>query len=92
MIVKEKPDRRRRRKRQGSPVAFEIPEVRPSILDPCLPSEPLLDKCACADTLVLFVQNRPVAMIAGSSLDCVSLNMRLNQLRIRSPRGAEREA
>jgi len=65
---------------------MQLPETRPSILDPCLESEPWIDKCPCADTLVLFLHNHPIAIIAGSNLECVSLTMRLNQLRHRMPR------
>jgi hypothetical protein len=77
---------RRLGKRQRPHLDLRLPEVRPSILDPALESEPWIDKCPCADTLVLYVRNRPVAMIAGSTLDCISLAMRLNQLRIHAAR------
>ncbi len=77
---------RRLGKRKRSQLDLRLPETRPSILDPALDSEPWIDKCPCADTLVLFVHNRPVAVICGSMLDCISLSMRLNQLRIHSPR------
>ena len=63
-----------------------LPEKRPSILDPCLCTEPWIDQCPSANTLVLFVHNHPVALISGSSLECASLSMRLNQLRHRAPR------
>ena len=63
-----------------------LPETRPSILDPCLESEPWIDPCPSADMLVLFMHNHPIAVIAGSPLECISLTMRLNQLRHRAPR------
>jgi hypothetical protein len=77
---------RRPGKRKRTPFDLWLPETRPSILDPTLDSEPWIDKCPCADTLVLFIRNRPVATIAGLTLDCISLGMRLNQLRIHAPR------
>lgn len=63
-----------------------LPELRPSILDPCLDIEPSLDQCLCGERLVLAVNKRPVAVIAGGSLDCFALNARLHQLRHRRPR------
>ena len=66
--------------------SIQVPEVRPSILDPALESDPWIDCCPCSDTLALFVHNRPVALFPGSSLECISLNIRLNQLRHRNPR------
>lgn len=74
-----------RSRRQRTPWT-QLPETRPSILDPCLDSEPYIDKCPCADTLVLFVRNHPIALISGSSLECASMTMRLSQLRQRVPR------
>ncbi len=71
-----------------SPTArsVHIPQTRPSFLDPQLHSEPWIDACSCQDTLVLFLLNRPIALMPGSSLDHVSLNTLLNQLRHRNPR------
>jgi hypothetical protein len=80
-------DRRRgtgRRRR----AKLKLPQVRRSILDPLLETEPWIDHCPCAEMLVLFVHNHPVAMIPGTLLDCFSLNTRLNQLRHRWPRRA----
>ena len=69
-----------------SRAGLDVPETRPSILDPCLACEPWIDKCPCADKLVLFLHNHPIAIIAGSSLESISLSMRLSQLRHRMPR------
>ena len=65
---------------------LNLPQTRPSILDPFLETEPWIDCCCCGSTLALFVHNHPVALIPGSSLECFSLNNRLNQLRHRNPR------
>jgi hypothetical protein len=64
----------------------KLPQTRPSILSPCLETEPWLDHCSNSNKLFLFVHNHPIAMIPGSSLDGFALNTRLNQLRHRSPR------
>jgi hypothetical protein len=80
MIALEKIDQRRKVRK------LKIPQKRPSILDPSLDSEPWIDHCACSDKLVLFLQNHPIAVIPGSSLDYFALSMRLNQLRHRWPR------
>lgn len=63
-----------------------LPETRPSVLNPDLPCEPWIDACRCEPVLVLFLLNRPVALMPGSRFDYVSLNTLLNQLRHRAPR------
>ncbi len=65
-----------------------LPATRMSILDPRLETEPALGHCPCSDMLVLFVHNYPIAMIPGTCLDCISLNIRLSELRHRPPRQA----
>ena len=63
-----------------------LPATRLSILDPRLETEPSLCPCPCSDLLVLFLHNYPIAMIPGTCIDCISLDMRLSQLRHRPPR------
>ena len=65
---------------------FNMPKTRPSILNPCLDGEPWIDHCPCAEKMILFVDNHPIAVIAGSQLEYTALNMRLNQLRHRERR------
>ena len=65
---------------------LHLPETRPSILNPCLDGEPTIEKCPCSETLVLFSNKHPIALIEGTSLDHTALNMRLFQLRHRWPR------
>ena len=65
---------------------IHLPVTRLSILDPCLEIEPCIDCCLCSETLALYVNNRPVALIPGSFPDCISLSARLSQLRYRNPR------
>ena len=65
---------------------LHLPETRPSILNPCLDGEPVLEKCSCSETLVLFLHNHPIAVIAGTSLDHACLTMRLYEMRHRWPR------
>ena len=71
---------------KGRQTPVDLPESRPSFLDPRLACEPWIDACRCGELLVLFLLNRPIALMPGSSLDHVSLNTLLNQLRHRSPR------
>lgn len=75
-------------KRRKFKSGMQIPETRPSILDPLLETEPWIDKCPCADTLVLFLHNHPIAVIPGSKMESVSLAMRLSEMRHRAPRHA----
>ncbi len=80
MIALERIDQRRKARK------LKIPQQRPSILDPSLDNEPWLDHCPCSDKVILFLENHPIAVIPGSSLDYFALSMRLNQLRHRWPR------
>jgi hypothetical protein len=63
-----------------------LPETRPSILDPCLDSEPWLGPCCCSESLCLFLNNYPIAIIPATPLDYFALDTRLSQLRHRWPR------
>ncbi len=61
--------------------------VRPSLLDPLLPHEPGLGQCICMpNVVVLYVLNRPVAIIQATRMDQVSLDSWLALVRRRSPR------
>jgi hypothetical protein len=61
--------------------------VRPSLLDPNLPHEPGLGQCVCMpNVVVLYVLNRPVAIIQATRMDQISLDSWLALLRRRSPR------
>ncbi len=60
--------------------------VRPSLLDPLVAGEPTLAPCVCMPNVsVLYVGNRPVAIIQITSLDHAALDSRLHGLRTRSP-------
>ena len=84
MVVLDEIGQREGRRRR---VKVHLPETRPSILDPCLESEPWIDQCCCcSDNLCLFLHNHPIAIILGSPLEFVALSTRLNQLRHRNPR------
>jgi hypothetical protein len=85
MIVLNENDERRRNRSQSRHVV-PLPRTRRSILDPLLESEPWLDFCGCTNTGFLFVNNRPIASIVGTPLDCRSASIRLSQLRHRNPR------
>lgn len=61
--------------------------LRPSMLDPLLPHEPGLGQCVCMpNVVVLYVLNRPVAIIPATRMDQVSLDSWLTLFRRRSPR------
>jgi hypothetical protein len=61
--------------------------TRPSLLDPLLPNEPGLGRCVCMpNVVVLYVVNRPVAIIQATSMDQVSLESWLESVRSRNPR------
>jgi hypothetical protein len=61
--------------------------TRPSVLDPLLDSEPSLAPCVCMPHVtVLYLTNRPIAIIQATSLDQAALDSWLGCLRMRSPR------
>ncbi len=69
------------------------PAMRPSLLDPWLASEPGLGPCICMPNVaVLYVQNRPVAIIQATSMDQASLDGWLIRVRSRMPRVRSLEA
>jgi hypothetical protein len=67
-------------------VALRLKMTRPSILDPRLAQEPWIETCPCSDAMVLYLHNRPIAVMAGSSLDQMALDRTLYRLRHRYPR------
>jgi hypothetical protein len=84
IVLNENYQRRRSRSQLG--LTVPLPKTRRSILDPCLESEPWLDWCRCTNAGFLFVNNRPIASIIATPIDCRSASMRLSQLRHRNPR------
>lgn len=61
--------------------------TRPSLLDPFLAAEPSLAPCVCMPNVaVLYVANRPIAVIQATNLDHAALDSWLGCLRARSPR------
>ena len=60
---------------EQAPLAIDQPRlavrcIRPSLLDPYLPSEPSLAPCVCMPHVtVLYLDNRPIAIIQATSLD-----------------------
>jgi hypothetical protein len=61
--------------------------TRPSLLDPRLPNEPGLGRCVCMpNVVVLYVANRPIAIIQATAMDQVSLDSWLSRVRSRNPR------
>ena len=61
--------------------------IRPSLLDPRLANEPGLGRCVCMpNVVVLYVANRPVAIIQATAMDQVSLDSWLSRVRSRNPR------
>lgn len=63
--------------------------IRPSVLDPYVAGEPSLAPCVCMPQVaVLYLANRPIAIIQATSLDQAALDSWLGCLRIRPPRAA----
>jgi hypothetical protein len=76
--------------RAPSPSRSNLPETRPSFLDPGIASEPWIDACRDEQIVVLYLLNRPIALLSASALDLVPLTMQLDRLRHRAPRQAVR--
>ena len=61
--------------------------TRPSLLDASLSSEPGLGPCRCMPNVaVLYLMNRPIAVIQATSMDQASLDSTLARVRSRPPR------
>jgi hypothetical protein len=60
--------------------------VRPSLLEPCLRGDPWIAACYLPNCLVVHLNNRPIALVAGTPLDQASLNQALFRMRCRYPR------
>ena len=61
--------------------------TRPSLLDASLSSEPGLGPCRCMPNVaVLYLMNRPIAVIQATPMDQASLDSTLARVRSRSPR------
>ena len=72
-----------------SATSMRIRCARPSLLDPLLPFEPGLGQCVCMpNVVVLYVVNRPVAIIQATPMDQVSLDSWLARVRSRNPRAS----
>lgn len=63
-----------------------LPRVRPSVLDPRLDGDPWISACTHPDLLVLYLNNQPVTLLPGSSLELASLNQILYTLQHRARR------
>ena len=66
--------------------SFRLPQKRMSLLDPRLRGDPWVGKCTHPDLLVIYFNNQPMFLLAGTSLDLASLNSILFQMRNRYPR------
>ena len=86
VVTKKTPVRERRARPHFK---LNLPTTRPSILDPNLENEPRIDPCPCTDSLVLYLHNRPIAIIPGTSLEYVGLCTHLHRMRHRNPRKAQ---
>ena len=61
--------------------------TRPSLVEPLQPAEPWVGSCVSSPhILVLYLLNRPVALIPGTPFDRTSLNGLIFQMRNRSAR------
>jgi hypothetical protein len=73
-----------------APNLIEIPAIRPSLLDLGLSCEPEISPCVCKpDFAVLYLLNRPIAIIHSTPIDMASLDGSLSRIRCRLPRSAE---
>ena len=63
-----------------------LPRVRPSLLDPRLRGDQWIGPCSHPELLVVYLNNVPTHLLAGSTLDMASLNHILFTLRHRSIR------
>src|SRR5438309_2062869 len=67
-----------------------LPQIRPSVLDPGLVGDPWIGACTHPDLLVMYLNNQPITLLPGSSLEMASLNQILFSLRHRPARQKKR--
>ena len=63
-----------------------VPVLRPSVLETRLRGEPWIGSCTHPGLLVMYVNNQPVTLLPGSTLEQASLNQLLFALQHRFPR------
>jgi hypothetical protein len=64
-----------------------IRSIRPSLLDPYQVHEPRLSQCVCMpNTAVLYLMNRPIAVIQATAMDQATLDRWLTRIRNHEPR------
>jgi hypothetical protein len=72
---------------EAAPLSVRLHITRPSVLDPFLPQEPGFAQCVCMpNVVVLYLLNRPVAIVRATSMDQVALDGWLDRIRARPPR------
>ena len=69
---------------------LRMPQIRPSVLEPRQRGEPWIGSCTHPGLLVMYLNNQPVTLLPGSSLEQASLNQLLFSLHHRFPRGKRR--
>lgn len=67
-----------------------IRTIRPSLIDPTVHGDPWVSGCYLPNCLIMYVNNQPVSLLAGSPLDQSTFNSMLQSMRGRYPRNWRR--
>lgn len=63
-----------------------IRSIRPSLIDPAVNGDPWVAGCYLPNCLIVYLNNQPVSLLAGSPLDQSTFNSMLFGMRMRYPR------
>jgi hypothetical protein len=67
-----------------------IRTIRPSLIDPTIHGDPWVTGCYLPNCLIMYLNNQPISLLAGSSLDQSTFNSMLQSMRGRYPRNWRR--
>jgi hypothetical protein len=67
-----------------------IRSTRPSLIDPNVHGDPWISGCYLPNCLIVYLNNQPISLLAGSSLEHSTFNSMLFSMRQRYPRNWRR--
>jgi hypothetical protein len=67
-----------------------IRSTRPSLIDPTVHGDPWISGCYLPNCLIVYLNNQPISLLAGSALEQSTFNSMLFSMRQRYPRNWRR--
>jgi hypothetical protein len=68
----------------------QVRSTRPSLIDPSVHGDPWITGCYLPNCLIVYVNNQPISLLSGSTLDQSTFNSMLFSMRQRCPRNMRR--